>query len=853
MSLAMRLLGTITACFLALIAVSPIHAQPQSNARLPAQAQRWGNLMTDHWLTVDLSRQLDRAVFYHPSNQSFEVERLRQSMSTTEKNPLQALQLYRGLYRNPSGSDASALERLLDEISSAESENGHVAEALLQAVGRQLNRGAFTAIPVDRKQLEPAWDARAFIGKNYRPTRILFGSTATAGDDRLLPLRFDFGHGLFSFHAPMDSQGALNVSSNVQNETASAYVWMKQHRIGWHYWAGIYNNQNTYVPSWFVQQHRDDDDVWMKLAGGKVLRPDGGEWAQVNVWNPSVQEYINDYCQAQARLLRNDPFFVCYDYTAEPHPWGSQPPDPPGQPQYSGYNQSAVEAFRDWLHRKFADIGALNSSWQTHYSSFEAIDAPPDPYVSVPARASGLSYEFERFRCEGHTRFWRLAYDGYRQFDRGKPVVANAGMYMSGWPVEGLDTWQLQKAGVADWIDMHMNNFWPNLPEQIYLYSLCRLTGKVPVQFEYIWTFPRPEPFDDSNESDFRAVCQASIWRNLVWGKKVFVFFDAAYNWPAYHNAFLDGDLGYSILRPSICVLPVMKRKALRFNDLLVTTEVSSPSSIVLQPSASIWNSPPLHPNKSFSYHTVIAGQKVHPLLFSKNYPFLYVPEEAVLDDGYPLKAHRVIILPEAPYLPAALTDRLLEWVRRGGTLISLGPPGIWDQYGQQDGRLMRTVFGPCEIEDQQPGHWQWSLKLLDASMRVETVHDEQGRMLAARARYGKGTFLVSTSGYEDSQRKRVFYQTLDRTLGPRPATCVSDSFELVLREDSQRRQYLFVLNPHARDIRQDQIVLRGKYRECVDLGVGSGVPIALRTANNETRFSARLYPGEGTVIALRQ
>src|ERR1041385_2903357 len=97
MSLAMRLLGTITACFLALIAVSPIHAQPQSNARLPAQAQRWGNLMTDHWLTVDLSRQLDRAVFYHPSNQSFEVERLRQSMSTTEKNLLQALRLYRGL------------------------------------------------------------------------------------------------------------------------------------------------------------------------------------------------------------------------------------------------------------------------------------------------------------------------------------------------------------------------------------------------------------------------------------------------------------------------------------------------------------------------------------------------------------------------------------------------------------------------------------------------------------------------------------------------------------------------------------------------------------------------------------
>ena len=57
-----------------------------------------------------------------------------------------------------------------------------------------------------------------------------------------------------------------------------------------------------------------------------------------------------------------------------------------------------------------------------------------------------------------------------------------------------------------------MNNFWPNLPEQIYLYSLCRLTGKVPVQFEYVWTFPRTGPVDDNNESDFRATCEASVW-----------------------------------------------------------------------------------------------------------------------------------------------------------------------------------------------------------------------------------------------------------------------------------------------------------------------------------------------------
>src|SRR5439155_22504878 len=157
-----------------------------------------------------------------------------------------------------------------------------------------------------------------------------------------------------------------------------------------------------------------------------------------------------------------------------------------------------------------------------------------------------------------------------------------------------------------------------------------------------------------------------------------FVFFDFYYDWPAYHNAFLDKDLGHSILRPSACVVPVTKRRALRFNDILMNTEVSTPPIIVLEPTASVLNSPPVHPYEGFSYHSSVAGKNVHGLLFPKNYPFLYVPEQAVLD-GYSLKQHKVIILPQAPYLRAEITTRLLKWVQQGGTLLSLGVAGIWN------------------------------------------------------------------------------------------------------------------------------------------------------------------------------
>ena len=80
-----------------------------------------------------------------------------------------------------------------------------------------------------------------------------------------------------------------------------------------------------------------------------------------------------------------------------------------------------------------------------------------------------------------------------------------------------------------------------------------------------------------------------------------------------------------------------------------------------------------------------------------------------------------------------------------------------------------------------------------------------------------------------------------------------TNSFELVLREDKHENRYLFVLNPHTRESRQDDLTLAGRFSRCTDLGIGSGVPLPLSLNDSETRFTLRLHPGEGTVISLRR
>jgi hypothetical protein len=72
----------------------------------------------------------------------------------------------------------------------------------------------------------------------------------------------------------------------------------------------------------------------------------------------------------------------------------------------------------------------------------------------------------------------------------------------------------------------------------------------------------------------------------------------------------------------------------------------------------------------------------------------------------------------------------------------------------------------------------------------------------------------------------------------------------LVLREDKQRNRYLFVPNPRTREVRQDDLTLDGRFSHCLDLGIGSGVPMPVSITKDETKLSLRLQPGEGTVIS---
>jgi hypothetical protein len=267
----------------AVATVSPAKATAtEQTPALPACSIRYGYLMADHWLTVDLAQQIKRALSYSHAAEAdkyqSEFEQLRRRIAEAEQKLMDARNLYKTLFGTNSAGEIAELGGLLDQITVAEAENEKIAAALLQNLGEEASGKKFQAVPVSREALAPGWvpssagearpkhpkgwtpnnegrvwDEAQLIGDHYQPKRILFGSTGKTGDDRALPLRFDFGSGVFGFYIPMAASNRLDVAGPIQDRADPMYAWMKTHHAGCYYWAGVYNNQNTILRRGFLR------------------------------------------------------------------------------------------------------------------------------------------------------------------------------------------------------------------------------------------------------------------------------------------------------------------------------------------------------------------------------------------------------------------------------------------------------------------------------------------------------------------------------------------------------------------------------------------------------------------------
>ena len=628
---------------------------------------------------------------------------------------------------------------------------------------------------------------------------------------------------------------------------------------------------------------QDDEDLFGRNA-------DGNHGPYPNIWHPAIRELVQANLSALGRFCRTIPNFILYDKLTW-EPFGLLAPHEGGSAQEAGYSPQAIAAFREHLEKKFRTIADLNDAWRTDYAAFGDIQPPPDPFVAPRRRATPLSYEFELFRNQSYGDYVAMAADAIRQSDSDHPIAAEIHTGWARFPSATALGYQLMSRVPVEFIEDHYNSWSAHYTCLSYLHSLCHYAGKKPIHMEYIWTYPRL--ITPRNEDEFRVTGELSIWRNMVWGRKILNVFGVFDGWGYRHNYMdeaysceLSWSLGASgrIIREAGVAIPMGKKRSREFWPYLDRTEVVKPKIALVVPGTTMVNEYPYHPPHSGLTTVNTEIVRFERFLTPRDLDFRYVPEEVIVSGQEDLAGFNVIILPYAPYFPTGLAEKLLTWTRQGGTLISSGVPGIYDPYGFEVPGLMKEVFG-SQVGYSYAGDddvWRWDLTLQDGVNPVSEAVSSGDRPVMVSADYGQGRVLVTAESFFGNSHQRglqaALAHVLEESIGWPTAASDHHAFEMVTRQDGRGQRYLFVVNPDLSDPAVDYVTVDGEYSSVIDLGIGSHcqVPLAPRqpmavssrsdctsrdtigtlfisvsSLPGRTTFQLRLAPGEGTVLQL--
>jgi len=568
----------------------------------------------------------------------------------------------------------------------------------------------------------------------------------------------------------------------------------------------------------------------------------------LDFYHPAVREWLEVFLSEVGAQFKGDPYVLMYKQFWEPwlsdrtpgksYEWGHWPT--------GGRFPAGVKAFQGYLADKFRAIDRLNAAWGSNYTSFDAVQPPPDVMdAPEPQRsqltdtlykggATPLYYEFNRFLKQSYADYAAWCYRTLKAADPTHAICMSPSHgALDGYLCMGRDSFRW----ATDACDLFGSEL-TNPMEEVFTYSIHRATGRTTGIFECVWNAPYNESFPP--EREVAAAGSVNLWRMVAWGRRVLDLFGAedTYGGTANNNMMVL-ESGYNLVRPAAGIVPVVKRKLRSMEDVWLQAPVVEPQIAVLKPSASQLCEWP--------WGTVVSTcGKLHDLLYTHHYHYAFVPEEYVLSGREDLNRYRALLLPFATQFPPGLTDKILPWVRSGGTLIIAGVAGAYTAYGERDGRLMAELFG--QIEQERVGDLAWKIHVGKLRAGVLDVGAEPGRALLAD--YGKGRALLAAEATDLAPEGVLARRCLELVdaVAPRRVWATGAPVEIVLRQ-SEGHLHITLINPDVRREARLTVYLARPCGLAVDRGIERGFAVPLRDHGSGQAFDITLAPGEGTLI----
>ena len=217
----------------------------------------------------------------------------------------------------------------------------------------------------------------------------------------------------------------------------------------------------------------------------------------------------------------------------------------------------------------------------------------------------------------------------------------------------------------------------------------------------------------------------------------------------------------------------------------------------------------------------------------------------SVLDGKALLDDYTVLFLPYAPYMSEEFSGRLTKWVKKGGTLIAIGPFALKNEFGLDIARrksIFKTLFP--KYKKTGSDHWDYS---------VDGTEQKSQPAFTTKS-FGKGKVVCLNRMVDvilrDPSLKPMLIKIVEDVC-QRTAVSNNPDLEILVRQGKHGEKYLGLCNNNVEDSLETTVLVKGKYDRPKDITVAGWFPVPSRIVGNQTELAIRLAPGEWTMIVL--
>lgn len=500
--------------------------------------------------------------------------------------------------------------------------------------------------------------------------------------------------------------------------------------------------------------------------------------------------------------------------------------------EYGGecYCENCEKAFREWLKKKYGTLEEVNRSFYTAFwghTFYDWDDIVLPNYLSEHfvddttgverTMFQGISLDYRRFLSDSMLECFQLEYDAVKKFTPDIPVTTNL---MAAY--KGLDYQKWARS--MDFVS------WDNYPapsdrpsQTAFCHDLMRgLDGQKP--FVLMEQTPSVTNWLPYNRLKRPGEMRLLSWQAVAHGADAIQFFQIRRSIGAcekYHGAVIDhaGRADTRVFR-EVTQLGEELEKA---GGLFLDGRTPAQAAIVFD--WDNWWAVEYSAGPSILMKYLDAVQDFYQAAFALNVPVDIISTE---DELLPYK---VVLAPLLYMVKRGYEEKLMDYVRQGGTFITSYFSGIVDEHdlvdaGGYPGRLRELLGIWVEENDALPqgehNAFSYCGRRYPADILCDLMHLEGAEALGVYEedfyagmpaltvnQYGKGkAYYVGTHANE------AFYQTfLEKVFlqaGIKPLQQTPFGVEAAVRENVRGR-FLFLLN-HTQE--KKTVVLEGRYED---------------------------------------